>query len=307
MSELLQSILSPLFGYAILRVMTPILFPAIGAGISFVSGSFNISLEASMLVSALIGVIVSAYTQSITLAVLAALAAGMFISLILAFLNLKLRADIILVGIALNLFASGFTVFLLFLTTGSKGVSATLKSLMLPQAQLPLIKNIPVVGQILSGHNLLTYFAIICVIIYYIILYKTPLGLRIRAVGQNADATISTGIKPERIKLIALLLSGLFASFGGIFLSMGYLSSFGRNMSAGRGFIAIGVAVVARNGPFLTLFYSFIFALAITLATYLGSMDFPSELIQVIPYLITIIVLTIYSLVEKNRKKIEVV
>jgi simple sugar transport system permease protein len=84
---------------------------------------------------------------------------------------------------------------------------------------------------------------------------------------------------------------------------MGYLSSFGRDMTAGRGFIAIGVAVVAQNRPFLTLFYSFLFATAITLATYLGSIDFPSEIIQTIPYIITIVVLTIYSLVEKNRKK----
>jgi simple sugar transport system permease protein len=306
MNQLLKSILSPLFGFAIFRVMTPILFPALGAGISSQSGAINISIEGSLLMSALIGVVVSAFTQSMALAVLAGVASGMFISLVLAILNLKLKANIIIAAIALNLFASGFTIFFLFLTTQSKGTTASLKSLLIPNLELPLIRSIPVLGEVISGHNLLTYFALVSVFLYRVLLYNTSLGLRIRAVGQSPEAAVSTGIDPVKVQLTALLLSGFFSSFGGVFLTMGYTSSFGRDMTAGRGFIGLAIAVVARNEPLPILLYSFVFATAITLATYLGSIEFPSELIQTIPYIITIIVLTVYSYVEKRGSESEI-
>jgi ABC-type uncharacterized transport system permease subunit len=300
MDRLLKSIFSPLFGFAILRVMTALLFPALGAGISNHSGAINISIEGSLLMSALIGVMVSAFTQSYFLAILAGVAAGMSISFILAILNLKLKANIIIAAIALNLFASGFTVFFLFLTIHSKGTTASLNTLIIPSLEIPFIKNIPILGDIISGQNTLTYVSLFFVFLYHILLYNTPLGLRIRAVGQSSEAAVSTGINPERIKLISLLLSGFFSSFGGIFLTMGYTSSFGRDMTAGRGFIGLAIAVVARDKPLSILLYSLIFAAAFTFATYLGSIEFPSELIQTIPYIITVVILTLYSLFEKK-------
>jgi simple sugar transport system permease protein len=302
-SNLWSSILSPLFVFAIFRVMTPILYPALGAGISGLSGSLNIALEGVMLVSALMGVIISAYTQSLIIAVVGAIAAGMLLSLVLAFVHLNLKADIVLAGIALNLFASGFTVFLLYITAGSKGNSAALKSLMMPTVNIPVLRDIPVVGQALSGHNILTYVALLAVPFYWFIVNKTPLGLRIRAVGQSPDAAVSTGVMPDMIKLKALLLSGFFASLGGIYLSMGYSSAFGRDMTAGRGFIALAVAVVAQNKPLRTLAYGFLFATMFTFAVYLGSIKFPSELIQTIPYLMTIVVLVIYCLTERKKRR----
>jgi len=303
MSNLWSSILSPLFVFAVFRVMTPILYPALGAGISGLSGSLNIALEGIMLVSALMGVIISAVSQSLILAVAGAIAAGLLVALVLAFVHLNLKADIVLAGIALNLFASGFTVFLLYLTAKSKGNSAALKSLMMPTLAIPLVKDIPVVGQMLSGHNILTYIALLAVPVYWVIVNKTPLGLRIRAVGQSPDAAISTGIRPDVIKLKALLISGVFASLGGIYLSMGYSSAFGRDMTAGRGFIALAVAVVAQNKPLRTLLYGFLFAAMFTFAVYLGSIKFPTELIQTIPYLMTVIVLVVYCLIGRRRPR----
>lgn len=302
MSNLWRSIFSPLFVFAIFRVMTPILYPSLGAGISGLSGSLNIALEGVMLVSAFMGVLVSAVTQSLLLAVAGAIASGVLVALVLAFVHLNLKADIVLAGIALNLFASGFTVFLLYLTAKSKGNSAALKSLMMPTVNIPLVKGIPIVGQMLSGHNILTYLAFLAVPVYWFIVNKTPLGLRIRAVGQSPDAAVSTGVRPDIIKVKALLISGIFASLGGIYLSMGYSSAFGRDMTAGRGFIALAVAVVAQNKPLRTLLYGFLFAAMFTFAVYLGSIKFPTELIQTIPYVMTIVVLIVYLLIGRRKR-----
>lgn len=302
MNPLLKSILSPDFGFAILRVMTPLLFPALGVAITSLAGSVNIALEGIMLISAFFGVIVSAFTGSLLLSLLAGIAAGVALATILGYFHLKLKADIILGAIALNMFASGITIFLLYLFIGDKGSTSSLKSLVFPSVEIPLLNKIPILGDILSGHNILTYTAILMVLVYYILVYKTPLGLRIRAVGQNPNAAASVGIKVDRIKLYALMLSGFFGALGGLYLSMGYLSWFARDMTAGRGFIAVAAATLGGDLPLGTFLASLLFGLVNALANYLASINIPSQLIQMIPYLVTLIVLTIFSL-QRARKR----
>ena len=201
MNPLLQSILSAEFGFAVFRVMTPLLFAAIGVSISNLAGTINISMEGTMLMSAFIGVLVSAFTGSLLLALLAGVAAGVAMGAVLGYFHLRLKADIILAAIALNLFATGFTVFLLFIASGDKGSSSSLRSLLFPDVHIPLIKSIPVLGTIISGHNIMTYGAILAIIVFYVITFKTPLGLRIRAVGQNPNAAESVGINVNRIRM----------------------------------------------------------------------------------------------------------
>jgi len=302
MSPLLKSILSPEFGFAILRVMTPLLFPALGVAITNLAGSVNIALEGIMLISAFFGVIIGAFTGSLFLALIAGIAAGVALAAILGYFHLKLKADIILGAIALNLFAGGFTIFLLFILTGDKGSTSSLKSLVFPSLEIPLLKDIPVIGEIFSGHNVLTYTAILMVLVYYIIVYKTPLGLRIRAVGQNPDAAASVGIKVDRIKFYALMLSGFFGALGGLYLSMGYVSWFSRDMTAGRGFIAIAAATLGGDLPLGTFLASILFGIVNAFAIYIASANVPSELIQMIPYVVTVIALTIFSL-RKLKKR----
>ena len=167
MNPLLKSILSTGFGFAVLRVMTPILLPALGVAISELAGSVNIALEGIMLMSAFFGVIVSAFTGSLFLALLAGLAAGVITGAILAYFHLKLKADIILAAIALNMFASGFTIFMLYLMTGDKGSTSSLKSLVFPEIQIPILKSIPILGPIFSGHNIMTYIALLASVSYF--------------------------------------------------------------------------------------------------------------------------------------------
>jgi simple sugar transport system permease protein len=296
MNPLLKSILSPAFGFAILRVMTPLLFPALGVAISNLSGATNIALEGIMLLSAFFGVIVSAFTGSLLLALLAGVATGVLLGLFLGYFHLKLKADLILAAIALNMLASGMSIFLLFIFTGDKGSTSSLRSLVFPEIHIPLLKSIPVIGEILSGHNILTYCAGLAVILYYIIIFRTPLGLRIRAVGQNPHAAESVGINVNRIKLWALALSGFFGALGGLYLSMGYVSWFSRDMTAGRGFIAIAAATLGGNMPLGTFLSSLLFGLVNAFAIYIASLNVPSELIQMIPYVVTVIALMIFSL-----------
>ena len=151
------------FAFMVFRVTTPILFTALGAMISRRAGIMNISLEGMMLAGALFGVIGSTYTQSVLAGVACAVASSLALSLIFAYFVLKLRSDLILTGIALNLMASGGTVFLLSVLCGDKGVSTSMNSLVVPSVDIPVIKDIPVLGEIISGHNLLTYGALLSV------------------------------------------------------------------------------------------------------------------------------------------------
>ncbi|MEG0371610.1 MAG: ABC transporter permease, partial [Clostridium sp.] len=188
MADILNLIFSTEFAYSVIRVTTPILFAALAALISNKAGVVNIGIEGIMLMAALVGVIGSALTQSAFLGVVSAMVAGAIMALILAYFALNLKTDIILGGIALNLFATGGTVFLLYVVSGDRGVSSSLASLTVPQITIPIINKIPVIGPILSGHNLLTYLSIVMVVIVSYFLYKTPTGLRIRAVGEASHA-----------------------------------------------------------------------------------------------------------------------
>ena len=166
MNPLLKSIFSPEFGFATIRVMIPLFFSSIGFAIAELSGTTNIALEGTMLVAAFVGVMVSVFTRSLLLAFVAGIASGLGMAALLGYFHLKLKANIVLAAIALNLFATGITVFLLFLISHDKGTSSSLKSLVFPSFQIPLLKSIPVVGPILSGHNLLTYLSFLSVIVF---------------------------------------------------------------------------------------------------------------------------------------------
>lgn len=303
MNPLLKSILSPEFGFAILRVMTPLLYPALGVAISSLSGAINIALEGIMIVSACAGVLVSAFTHSLILSLVAGLAAGVGLAALLGYFHLKLKADIILAAIALNMFAAGISIVFLFLFTGDKGSTSSLKSQLFPSVQIPLLQGIPVLGPILSGHNVLTYGALIAVFLYWLITFKTPLGLRIRAVGQNPDAAQSVGIDVNRTRMYALLLSGFFGALGGLYLCMGYVSWFAREITAGRGFIAIAAATLGGNMPLGTFLSSLLFGAVNALANYLAPLKVPSEFIQMIPYLATAVALAIYAAQAMRKRR----
>ncbi|AIQ64857.1 ABC transporter permease [Paenibacillus stellifer] len=302
MGNFFAAIFTTEFAFSILRVTTPILFAALGALISNRAGIVNIGLEGIMLTSALMGVLFSAYTGSAWLGLLGAAAGGVLIAGLLAFFTLKFKTHIILGGIAINAFASGGTIFVLYLLTGDKGTSSSVASKVLPNIDIPLIKDIPVIGPILSGHHVLTYLSLIAVAAVYYLLKRTPLGLQIRAVGENPQAAQSVGVKVVRTQYIALLLSGLFASLGGAYMSMGYLSLFTRDMTAGRGWIALAAESMGRSTTIGTALTSFLFGFAEAMSNVLQLFKIPAELVSTVPYVVTVIGLMIYSINESRKK-----
>ncbi|NPV84953.1 MAG: ABC transporter permease [Anaerolineae bacterium] len=302
--HILKAIFSALFLANILRISTPLILPALGGLVTDLAGATNIALEGIMLVAAFTGVVVSAYTKSVTAGILCGILSGVLISALLAYFYLYLKTDVFLAGIAINIMATGGTIFLLYILTGDKGNSSKLASGMAPIVHIPLIKDIPFLGTVLSGHNIFTYAAFLLTWLVAIFLYRTPLGTHLRAAGENPEAAATLGIDVKQTQLIAFLMSGFLASLGGLNLSMAYLTLFQREMTAGRGFIALAAVYLGGRKPWGTLIAAMIFGFADALSNQLASLEIPSQLVQSIPYVVTIIALVVYAL-QKRAQLIE--
>ena len=301
--ELFDILFNQDFWFAVLRSTTPVLLTTLGAIIASRAGARNIALEGTMLTAAFVGVIGSALTQNVYLGLLMAILSGIIISNILAYFALKLKSNIILTGIAINLMASGATVFGLYLFTGDKGASTSLHSLALPNIDIPLIENIPIIGNVLSGHHILTYIGIILVTLIWVMFNNTTLGLRIKAVGENMEAAESVGINVNKIKYIALTMSGILAAMGGAFLSMGYVTLFSAGMTSGRGYTALATQAMANGNPIIGFLTSGLFGFSESLSNYLQGSSLPIEFIQALPYFTIFIVYIIYCARKNNMKK----
>lgn len=291
------------FVFMWIRVATPILFAALGASICNKAGVVNLGLEGIMLISALAGVLGSAFGGNLWWGILAGILASVVVSAVFAYFHLILKANNVLCGTAINTMATGLTVFVLQIATGEKGNSSSIKSFAFPDVQIPLIRDIPVLGSILSGHNTLTYLALLMVFLIWFLMYKTPLGLRMRAVGENPNAASSVGQNVIKIRFLAIILCGIMTGLGGMYLSMGYLTMFVRDMTAGRGFIALAACSMGQATPVGALISSMIFAFFDGLSNILQVLKIPSEFIQMLPYLATILGLTVYSVQKSGAAK----
>ncbi len=299
----ISGIFSSLFVASIIRISTPLIFASFGVLITEMAGAPNIALEGIMLASAFTGVIVSAITENAFIGMAAAVFVGTSVGLLLAYFHLYFKTNPILAGIAINVMCSGVTVFLLALITGEKGNSSSLASKVLPDLQIPIINTIPFVGVAFGRHNMLTYTAFFLALLVSVLLYRTKLGRHIRAAGENPVAAESVGISVNKMKYIAYGLSGFVASFGGINLSMGYLSVFQRDMTAGRGFIALAAIFLGGKKPLGVLMAALFFGFADAIANQIGSLGFPPQWIQMIPYAATIIALIASNSVRMSREK----
>jgi len=304
LETVIRSIFSTLFLASVIRISTPIIFPAMGGLIATCAGVPNMALEGIMNVGAFTGVIVSAFTGNVWLAILAGILAGILMALILGTFHLHLQTNLFIAGLAMNLLASGGTVFLMYILTGDKGNTTMLKSLSVPEVQIPFIKDIPLIGQVLSGHPVFTYLAFLLVFLVFIFLYKTRFGTHLRAVGENPEAATTLGINVKRTRMIALVISGILAALGGMNLSMAYLQFFQKEMAAGRGWIGIAAVHLGARKPLGTLLAAMLFGFAGAISNQLGSLNIPSQLIQMIPYVTTIAALAIYA-VQQNRVAVE--
>lgn len=283
----------------------PIIFAAFAALISNKANIVSINIEGSMSVSALCGALASYYTHSWLIGLLAAIAAGIGMSQLLALSAIRLKTDSFLSGIALNTFASGLCVLVLYLVLGVKGDSSMAPSVLIPQIRIPLLSQIPVVGPALFAQNLLFYVAIISLFALLFLLHRTRLGTKIRATGYNPEATASVGIKTGRVQAISLVFCGIFCGLGGAYLSMANLGYFSAGMVSGRGFIGIAAEAMGAGKPVLTMLFSLLFGavdyFAVGGQTVISA---PYELLNTLPYIMTLAALLIYSVTNKKRLKI---
>ena len=306
LEQLLNSILKADFLFAVLRITAPILFATLGAVVAEKAGVVNIGLEGTMMITALFGFLIAYWTQSWILGVLGAVLVGALLGLMMGFFALKLKTDIILAGIAVNMLGAGGTIFLLNMFTGLRGNTGNLVSpnILIPTISIPLINKIPILGEILSGHAILTYLAFLFVWLMWVLLYKTPVGLNIRAVGENADAASSVGVSVLKVKYIAIALSGAMAGLGGAFMSMYYSQGWNSGMVAGRGFIALAAQAMGRGEPVGSMLSSLLFGMAQALRTKVsGLQGVSSYLVAMIPYLVTVIGLVLYSIGQTRKMR----
>ena len=228
----------------------------------------------------------------------------------MGFFAFNLKTDIILTGIAVNMIGSGGTLFLVKVITNiteGKPLASTTSLItavnQIPSWNIPLIKDIPVVGDVLSGHSILTYIAFLLVFLTWVLLYKTPLGLNIRSVGENPNAAASVGVSVLKVKYIAIGFSGLMAGFGGAFMSMYYSMGWSLDMVAGRGFIALAAQAMGAGEPVGSMLSALVFGFAQAFSIKVSSKGIDSNLVTPIPYLVTILGLVVFALVLRSKVK----
>lgn len=310
MSNFISMLLTPEFFFSILRISAPILFATLAAIVVEKAGFCNIGLEGIMMFSALAGSLFSYYAQSWVVGLLAALVVGTLMGLVMGFFAFQLKTSITLVGIAVNMMGSGGTLFLCKVITNiteGKSMASTTglitSSLCIPNINIPLIDKIPFIGQVLSGHNLLTYLAFLFCLLTSIMLYKTSVGLNIRAVGENPNAASSVGVSVLKIKYLAIAFSGLMCGFGGAFMSMAYAQGWSQDMVAGRGFIALAAQAMGSGECLGGMLSSLVFGFAQALGIKFSAVGLDSNLASPIPYAVTIIGLVVFALARRNQEK----
>jgi general nucleoside transport system permease protein len=292
-AESLESILTTGVLASTLRFATPLAFAAIGGIFSERSGVVNIGLEGMMLIGAFFAVWGAVWSGSWVVGLLMAMLFGGLLALVHAFFSIHLRADQIVSGFAVNFLALGLTGFL-YSSIYPGGIEQQISRV--PAVNLGFLDDIPLIGGFLDGVfgslNLLVWIMFGVVILAYVVLFKTPIGLRIRSVGEHPRAAETVGISVYRVRYASVVTSGMLAALGGAFLSIGFVGTFTENMTAGRGYIALAAVIFGKWLPgwafAATLLFGFGFALAIPLQREAGISE---NLISTVPYLLTLVAL----------------
>jgi simple sugar transport system permease protein len=268
-----------------------LLLPALGGVISERSGVVNIAMEGMMLTGAYAGVMSALATHSVIGGVIGAMIAGGLMALVHAIVSINFKADQIVSGIAINIAALGLTNYLLFIQTGGQGVPTLSNTLRLPTLSWGPLANIPFIGQVLFQQNVIFYVAVLVLFGIQFLLFRTNIGLRIRAVGEHPQAADTAGINVRLIRYMSVISSGLLAGLAGAFLSMGIAGIFNSNMTAGTGFIALAAMVFGKYTPWGTAGACLIFGLGEALSVRLQDSGVSPNLLSTLPYLLTLVAL----------------
>jgi len=270
---------------------TSILLPALGEALTERSGVQNLGVEGMMLMGALFGYIVDIQTASLPLAFLAAMVAAVALALVHAFLSITLRANQIVSGLAVTLFGSGLTAFL-----GKPFVGAQ-APVVLSRVPIPGLSQIPVLGQILFTQDAIVYASFVLVPLVWYFIYRTRPGLNLRAIGESPATADAMGVGVASRRYLYTLVGGALAGLGGAYLSLGYTPTWVEGMTAGRGWIAVGLVVFGMWDPLRVMAGAYLFGFVDGFqlrAQGLGS-TIPSFFLNMLPYLFTVVVVSLSS------------
>jgi simple sugar transport system permease protein len=273
-----------------LVLAVPIMLGAMGGIMSERVGVVNIAIEGQLLTGAFMAAVVSTLTGNQILGIVSAMITAALFSAVLAVFAVRFLAQQIIVGVVLNVLAIGITNFL-YQQWVTEDESATNSPGTLPIISIPYLGDIPVIGPVLFQNRITVFLAIGIVIVLWFVLFKTKLGLRARAVGENPLAADTVGINVGRTRFWWVTLGGLLAGLGGAALTIGSSGSFGREMSGGLGFIALAVVILGRWHPGYATAAALLFGFSIILRIWGGQVSpgIPSNFITMVPYLVTLI------------------
>jgi len=279
------------FLVATLRIATPLLFAALGGILSERAGVFAVGIEGMMLAGAFGAAVGSFVTGTPLAGLLMAIVAGGLIAAVVAVAVTRFRADQMVTGLAVNILAFGLTSFLLRGLFGGHAPVIRLETF--SAIKIPVLSDLPAVGQILFQQSALSYTAVAIALILHVVIYRTRAGLTLRATGENPEAVFAAGGNPNRIRRLAVILGGAIAGLGGAVLALQDVGTFTDGMTGGRGFLALAALIVGRWTPFGALAACLVFGAATALEVRLQGFNLAvsSYVIQMIPYLLALVVL----------------
>lgn len=275
---------------ATLRLATPLIFTSLGGVFSEKSGVVNIGLEGIMTAGAFFGVLGSYLTTSPIVGIIFGILGGVAFAALHAYLSIHLMADQVISGTGINVFAPALVSFLVFTFFGTPSQTANVMSLPYPTA---FFARIPIIGVVLKELNWFVWLAIILVFVSHYVLYKTPIGLRIRSVGEHPKAADTLGVSVYGIRYLSVILSGVLGGLGGATLSIGIMDLYRENMVSGRGFIALAAMIFGNWKPKNAMLACLLFGFAQALEIYAKTFGWriPGEFFAAFPYLLTMFVL----------------
>ena len=284
-------LLSPDLWQATLAAAVLLLLPALGGVLSERSGVVNIAMEGMMLMGAFFAVVADLAWHNAWLATGVAMVAGALMATIHAVVSIRFRADQIVSGIAINIFAAGMTVFLLNRIYGLQNIGHVGPSEGLPYISIPGLDQIPFFGQVLFDQNVVVYIGLILLVAIHLLLFRSRLGLRIRAVGEHPMAADTAGINVFLIRYSSVIASGLLSGLAGAFLAIGISNTFVPNMTDGRGYIALAAVIFGKWTPFGAFVACLIFGLGEAIYDNNSSIHISPYLLSMLPYILVLVVL----------------
>ncbi|HBF37653.1 MAG TPA: ABC transporter permease [Firmicutes bacterium] len=298
--NLIQNILYDMFYHS-----TPLILAVLGGLFAHKAGVLNIGLEGMMLMGAFASALTVMLTGSLWLALLVSVLLTLLLGLIFSYFSVTLKSNFIITGFGINLFVAALSAFVLkFMQLANINVSSVVNVAGL-KIRIPLIADIPFVGNIISGHTAITYTGFVLILVTSIVLYNTRFGVYVRVVGENEEAAKSVGIHVEAIKYAAVLIGAALCALAGMELSVERMALFTNNMTAGRGFIAIAAIYCGRGEPLRCALYALLFGLAKSLAINLALFAGPvSQLFEIVPYLTIVVALLMVSVLQNRNNTV---